>query len=126
MRSLGTRRFVCKRDMLATSGIERYLLAGRVLAETTRKERSVVMRTKEAAIQSIRELPEDATWEDIQERVNFMAGVRRGLHELDEGKGIAHDRVREDFSEWLIDYGMRQEECRSYDRPTRTAEQPGV
>ena len=61
------------------------------------------MKTKEAAIQSIRELPEDATWEDIQERINFMAGVRRGLHELDEGKGIAHDRVREEFAEWLID-----------------------
>ncbi len=63
----------------------------------------MVMKTKEAAIQSIRELPEDATWEDIQERINFMAGVRRGLHELDEGKGIAHDRVREEFAEWLID-----------------------
>jgi len=63
----------------------------------------VVIRTKEVAIQSIQELPEDATWEDIQERINFVAGVRRGLRELDEGKGIAHDRVREEFAEWLTD-----------------------
>jgi hypothetical protein len=30
-----------------------------------------------------------------------MAGVRKGLRELDEGKGIPHDRVKEDFAKWL-------------------------
>lgn len=59
------------------------------------------MTTKEKAIKTIQELPDDASWEDIQERINFVAGVRKGLHELDKGKGIAHDRVMEDFSEWL-------------------------
>jgi predicted transcriptional regulator len=59
------------------------------------------MTTKEIAIRSIQELPEDATWEDIQERVSFVAGVRKGLRELDEGKGIPHERVREEFREWL-------------------------
>jgi predicted transcriptional regulator len=57
--------------------------------------------TKEIAIQTIQTLPEDASWEDIQERINFVAGVRKGLRELDEGKGIPHDRVREEFAEWL-------------------------
>jgi predicted transcriptional regulator len=60
------------------------------------------MTTKEVAIRSIQELPEEATWEDIQERINFVAGVRKGLRELDEGKGIPHERIREEFSEWLI------------------------
>ncbi|MGA2938517.1 MAG: hypothetical protein ABSF52_15655 [Syntrophobacteraceae bacterium] len=59
------------------------------------------MTTKEIAIKSIQELSEDATWEDIQERINFVAGVRRGLRELDEGKGISHEKVREEFREWL-------------------------
>jgi predicted transcriptional regulator len=59
------------------------------------------MTTKELAIRSIRELPENATWEDIQERIDFIAGVRKGLRELDEGKGIDHERVREEFKEWL-------------------------
>jgi hypothetical protein len=61
------------------------------------------MGTKETAIRSIQELPEDATWEDVQDRINFIAGVRKGLHELDEGKGITDDRVREEFAEWLTD-----------------------
>jgi predicted transcriptional regulator len=60
------------------------------------------MTTKEVAIKTIQELPEKATWEDIQERINFVAGVRKGLRELDEGKGIPHERIREEFSEWLI------------------------
>ena len=52
-------------------------------------------------IKVIQELPEDATWDDIQERINFMAGVRKGLRELDEGNGIPHSVVKEEFSEWL-------------------------
>jgi hypothetical protein len=59
------------------------------------------MTTKEIAIRSIEELPENATWGDIQERINFIAGVRKGLLELDEGKGVDHERVREEFKEWL-------------------------
>jgi predicted transcriptional regulator len=36
----------------------------------------------------------------VQERINFVVGVRKGLRELDEGKGIPHDRVREEFAQW--------------------------
>ena len=59
------------------------------------------MTTKEIVIDTIKSLPDDATWDTIQERINFMAGVRKGLRELDEGKGIPHDRVKEDFAKWL-------------------------
>ena len=59
------------------------------------------MTTKEIAIHTIEELPEDATWDDVQERINFVVGVRKGLRELDEGKGVSHDRVREEFAQWL-------------------------
>ncbi len=61
------------------------------------------MTTKQIAIQTIQELPDDATWDEIQERIRFVAGVHMGLRELDEGKGIPHDRVREEFAEWLTD-----------------------
>ncbi|MCH7915221.1 MAG: hypothetical protein IH856_19675 [Deltaproteobacteria bacterium] len=56
------------------------------------------MTTKQIAIQTIQELPDDATWDEIQERIRFVAGVRKGLRGLDEGKGIPHDRVREEFA----------------------------
>lgn len=59
------------------------------------------MTTKQIAIHSIEELPESASWDDIQERINFVAGVRKSLQELDEGKGIPHKKVKEEFAQWL-------------------------
>ena len=59
------------------------------------------MTTKEIALKTIEQLPDAASWEEIQERISFMAGVDKGLHELDGGKGIPHDRTKEEFSEWL-------------------------
>ena len=59
------------------------------------------MTTKEIAIKTLQELPDDVSWEDIQERINFMAGVRRSLCELDDGKGIPHEKVKKEFAEWL-------------------------
>jgi predicted transcriptional regulator len=59
------------------------------------------MTTKEIVINTIQSLPDDSTWDSIQERINFMAGVRKGIRELDEGKGIPHDQVKKDFERWV-------------------------
>jgi hypothetical protein len=59
--------------------------------------------TKEIALKTIEQLPEDASWGDIQERINFVAAVRKGLRELDEGRGISHGTIREEFAEGLTD-----------------------
>jgi hypothetical protein len=59
------------------------------------------MTIKEIALKTIHQLPEDATWEDVQERINFAAGVRKGLRELNEGKGIIHEKVKEEFRKSL-------------------------
>ena len=59
------------------------------------------MTNKEIALKAIEQLPESVSWEEIQERINFIVGVHKGLRELDEGKGISHDRIKEEFSEWL-------------------------
>jgi len=61
------------------------------------------MATKEIAIHAIEKLPDTATWVEIQERISFVAGVRQGLRELDDGKGIPHQNVKEEFAEWLTE-----------------------
>ena len=58
------------------------------------------MTTKETAIKSIEALSADTSWEDIQERTNFIAAVRKGLRELDEEKGVPHKTVKREFAEW--------------------------
>lgn len=56
------------------------------------------MTIKEIAIHTIKDLPDNATWRDIEERIHFMAGVRLGIEELNEGKGIPHEEVKKAFS----------------------------
>jgi len=58
------------------------------------------MTTKQMAIHTIERLPDTATWDEIQARIDFIAGVRKGLSELDEGKGIPHQQVKEEFAKW--------------------------
>ncbi len=58
------------------------------------------MTTKEIAIKSIEELADDASWDDIKGRINFIAAVRKGVLELEEGKGIPHERVGDELTEW--------------------------
>jgi hypothetical protein len=59
------------------------------------------MTTKEIALRTIQQLPDTASWEDVPERINFVAAVRKGLGELDDGSGIPHERIKEEFAEWL-------------------------
>ena len=56
------------------------------------------MKQKDLAIEIIQELPEEATWEDIQDRINFVAGVRKGRNELDSGQGINHETIKNEWS----------------------------
>ncbi len=46
--------------------------------------------TKDKVIEIIRQLPDDATVDDILSELYFKLQVDVGLEELDEGKGIPH------------------------------------
>lgn len=59
------------------------------------------MTVKEIAKNTIKGMPDNTTWDTIQDRINFMTGVRKGIRELDEGKGIPQDQVKEDLAKWL-------------------------
>jgi hypothetical protein len=61
------------------------------------------MTTKEQILHLLEELPDDATWDEVLERIYFVAGVRKGLQELNAGEGIAHERIREEYAAWLTD-----------------------
>lgn len=53
------------------------------------------------AIKTIQDLPDSATWEDIEERVRFLAGIDKGLADIRSGRVIPHDEVKESLREWL-------------------------
>ena len=59
------------------------------------------MSTKELALETIRKLPEDVSWEEIEERIQFLAAVERGRKDVREGKVVPHQEVKENLKEWI-------------------------
>jgi predicted transcriptional regulator len=59
------------------------------------------MTQKELVLDAISELPDEASLADIAERVEFLAGVQKGLDQLDRGEGIPHEEVKRQLATWL-------------------------
>ncbi len=49
---------------------------------------------REQILDALRDLPDDATFDDAIERLVFLAKIDAGLAELDAGHGIPHDEVK--------------------------------
>lgn len=60
----------------------------------------VGMSVKEIALHTISELPDDADWTQIQGRIDFMAGVEKGLAQLDDGQGIPLAEIEAELAQW--------------------------
>ena len=45
------------------------------------------MSTRELALETIKGLPEDATWREIEARIRLLAEVNMGCEELQRGEG---------------------------------------
>lgn len=58
-------------------------------------------RVKDHAIEAIRQLPDDASYEDIMERLLFMQKVELGLQDIRDGRTASHEEVRERLAKWL-------------------------
>jgi len=59
------------------------------------------MTTKDMAIKSISDLPESATWADIEDRVRFLAAIDKGLEDIKTGRVIPHEAVKANLDKWL-------------------------
>lgn len=49
---------------------------------------------RDRILESLRDLPPDASFEDAIERIVFLAKVEEGLGQLDAGEGVPHDQVK--------------------------------
>ncbi len=56
---------------------------------------------KQAAMEIIRDLPDDASPEDIIAELYFRQEIQSGLDQLDRGQGISHDEVKKRLAKWL-------------------------
>ena len=51
--------------------------------------------TRDRILEALQDLPADATMDDAIERLVFLAKIDAGLAELDEGKGVPHQEVKQ-------------------------------
>jgi predicted transcriptional regulator len=59
------------------------------------------MTTKERVIQTLSDLPNDASIEDAMERLLFLAKIERGIKQADAGHTVPHSQVKERMAKWL-------------------------
>lgn len=55
---------------------------------------------RDKAIETIKELPQEFDLDELIERLIFVEKVEKGLAQLDEGKTIPHDKVKELSKKW--------------------------
>lgn len=56
---------------------------------------------KQNAIQAIRSLPDNTSYEDIMERLYFLEKIDAGLKDIDSGNTLTHEEVKERLAKWL-------------------------
>jgi len=61
---------------------------------------------KAAALAMIGKMPDDATWEDIVERVVLRMKIEAGLADCEAGRVTPHDQARREFEEWRASRGQ--------------------
>ena len=60
-----------------------------------------VVTAKQKVLQAVRDLPDDASFEDAMQRLLFLAKIDRGLEQADAGHTIPHSQVKEKMAKWL-------------------------
>ncbi len=61
------------------------------------------MSQKELVLDAIQELPDDASIDQIADRVEFMAAIQKGIDDIDRGDTIPHEEVKKQLAAWLTE-----------------------
>lgn len=58
------------------------------------------MTQKKLVLETISELPDEVSLEEIAERIEFLAAIQKGIDQLDRGEGIPHEEVKRQLATW--------------------------
>jgi predicted transcriptional regulator len=59
------------------------------------------MSDKQLALKTIERLPDDASLDTIAQRLEFVAGIRKGLDQIEKGETVPHEEVKRQLATWL-------------------------
>lgn len=55
---------------------------------------------RDKAIETVKEFPQEFELEDLIERLVFVEKVEKGLQQVQQGKTISHEQVKEMTKKW--------------------------
>ena len=55
---------------------------------------------RDKAIETVKEFPQEFELEDLIERLVFLEKVEKGLQQVEQGKTIPHEKVKEMTKKW--------------------------
>ena len=58
------------------------------------------MTPKQKALQTLATLPEDSTYEEVQQEVGILAALEEAERDLQAGRVISHDEVKRRLATW--------------------------
>jgi len=61
------------------------------------------MTNKEIVQDLLRRIPDDASLQDIAREIEFVAAIRQGLSELDNGDSVPIEDVERQLPSWIIE-----------------------
>jgi predicted transcriptional regulator len=61
------------------------------------------MSQKELVLDAFQELPDDASIDQIADRVEFMAAIQKGIDDIDRGDTIPHEEIKKQLATWLTE-----------------------
>jgi len=57
---------------------------------------------KHRVLKAIEELPQDATFEDVMERLYFLYKIDKGLKQAEAGETLSHEAAQESIKTWHV------------------------
>jgi len=58
------------------------------------------MSDKEAVMELVKRLPSDVSLREIVREIEFIAAIKEGLDEIDQGKGVSIEAVEQMIEAW--------------------------
>src|ERR1044072_5417075 len=72
------------------------------LKKTSHRAQTASLTNKEIVQDLLRRIPDDTSLQEIARELEFIAAIRQGLSELDNGDSVPIEEVKKELPSWII------------------------
>jgi len=79
-------------------------MATKVRSRKTRPTKALrrkINARKQLAIDAIRKLPDDATYEQMAEELAVLNSIQKGMEHIEAGRFITHEELKRQIKQWF-------------------------